>query len=343
MSILDREYLPTEQLDPAVVMGIAPRPLPELVNVEDMLNNLPAPPSQIIDGILHKGCRMVLGGTSKSNKSWCLLDMAVSVASGSPWWGRQTTKMPVVFLNFELQPWSVAGRLNAICEKRPEVRGFGRTLHMWNLRGHNADLTLLRPKLEEVLSQHQFGLLILDPAYKLLGNREENSNGDIADLMNELERLAQASGAAVVLSHHYAKGDSSAKEAGDRMSGAGAWVRDPDSIMVMTPHEEEDHFTVSTILRNLPRLPEFVVGWEFPVMVTKPALNPDALRRPQSKLKSCTDEEFRKAVGSTPITYTQTINKVMDKLKMSESTAHKYLQRLVDAGLVKKGNDRYWA
>ena len=70
MSILDREYLPTEQLDPAVVMGIAPRPLPELVNVEDLLNNLPTPPSQIIDGILHKGCRMVLGGTSKSNKSW---------------------------------------------------------------------------------------------------------------------------------------------------------------------------------------------------------------------------------------------------------------------------------
>lgn len=343
MSILDREYMQSEQIDPAVALGIAPKPLPDIINVADMLDNLPSPPSQIIDGILHKGCRMVLGGTSKSNKSWCLLDLALSVASGQPWWGRATTKMPVVFLNFELQPWSVAKRLNDICAKRPECRGFGRTLHLWNLRGHNADLTILRPKLEEVLAQHQFGLLILDPAYKLLGNREENSNGDIADLMNELERLAQASGAAVVLSHHYAKGDSTSKEAGDRMSGAGAWVRDPDSIMVLTPHEEEDHFTVSTILRNLPKLPEFVVGWEFPVMNVKAGMNPDALRRPQSKLKSCTDEEFRKAVGSTPLTYGQTITKVMDKLKMAESTAQKYLQRLVEAGVVKKGNDRYWA
>jgi hypothetical protein len=38
----------------------------------------------------------------------------------------------------------------------------GDTLHVWNLRGHNADLTLLRPKLEEQFAKHQFGLIILD-------------------------------------------------------------------------------------------------------------------------------------------------------------------------------------
>ncbi len=32
---------------------------------------------------------MILGGTSKSNKSWCLLDLALSVASGREWWGRR--------------------------------------------------------------------------------------------------------------------------------------------------------------------------------------------------------------------------------------------------------------
>ena len=39
-------------------------------------------PAQIIEGILHQGCKMVLGSTSKSNKSWCRLDLALSVASG---------------------------------------------------------------------------------------------------------------------------------------------------------------------------------------------------------------------------------------------------------------------
>ena len=48
---------------------------------------------------------------------------------------------------------------------------------VWNLRGHNADLTVLRPRLEEVLAEHEFGLIILDPAYKLLGDRDEISLG----------------------------------------------------------------------------------------------------------------------------------------------------------------------
>jgi hypothetical protein len=105
-----------------------------------------------------------------------------------------------------------------------------------------------------------------DPAYKVLGNRDENANGEIADLMNELEALAQKTGAALVVAHHFAKGDSTAKSAIDRMSGAGAWSRDPDSIIVLTPHEEENCFTASTILRNLPQVPEFVLQWDYPLM-----------------------------------------------------------------------------
>jgi RecA-family ATPase len=78
--------------------------------------------------------------------------------------GRRCTKLPVVYINFELHVWAVAQRINALCAARPECQGLGETLHVWNLRGHNADLTLLRPKLEEQLAKHQFGLIILDPA-----------------------------------------------------------------------------------------------------------------------------------------------------------------------------------
>lgn len=144
----------------------------------------------------------------------------------------------MVYINFELHDWAIAQRVNALCVARPECQGMGDTFHLWNLRGHNADLTLLRPKLEEQLAKHQFGLIILDPAYKVLGNRDENANGEIASLMNEFEAMAQRTVAAVVVAHHFAKGDSTAKSAMDRMSGAGAWARDPDSIVVLTPHEE---------------------------------------------------------------------------------------------------------
>ncbi len=208
---------------------------------------------------------MVLGGTSKSNKSSCLLDLAVSVASGQVWWGRRCRKAPVLYINFELHEWAIAQRLIAICGARPECAGMAETFYLWNLRGRNADLTLLRPKLEEQICRREFGLIILDPAYKVLGDRDENANGEIASLMNELEALAQSSRAAVVVAHHFAKGDSTCKQAMDRMSGAGAWARDPDSLLVLTPHEEPGCFTVTSILRNLPQLPEFVVQWDYPV------------------------------------------------------------------------------
>lgn len=337
-----KTFSPAEQVDPAVDLGAIPPPLPQILNLEQLVDAAVEPPPLIIEGILHQGCKMVLGGTSKSNKSWCLLDLALSVASGQPWWGRACAKMPVVYINFELHTWAVCQRVNALCAARPECKGMGKTLHVWNLRGHNADMTELRPKLEEQLARYQFGMIILDPAYKVLGNRDENANGEIASLMNEFEAMAQKTGAAVVVAHHFAKGDSTAKSAMDRMSGAGAWARDPDSIVVLTPHEEENCFTVSTILRNLPQVPEFVVSWDYPLMKTASDLNPDALRRPQAKNKVCSDKEFvEQFISETPKSR-GTIVSQGGELGISRGSMDRYLKRLSESNVICCGGGLYW-
>jgi hypothetical protein len=109
-----KTYNPSEQVDIAVDLRVLPPPLPKILNLRQLLEVAPAPPPQIIEGILHQACKMILGGTSKSNKSWCLLDLAVSVASGQKWWGRQCTKIPVIYINFELHDWAIMQRLNAL-------------------------------------------------------------------------------------------------------------------------------------------------------------------------------------------------------------------------------------
>ena len=45
----------------------------------------------------------------------------------------------------------------------------------WPRKGLSKTTALLRPKLKEQLARHQFGLIILDPAYKVLGSRDENA------------------------------------------------------------------------------------------------------------------------------------------------------------------------
>ena len=254
----------SQPTDIAVDLGAAPAALPKMVSLGEFTARPEPTPPQVIHGVLHQGGKMILNGTSKSNKSWSLLDLAISVASGQEWWGHRCEKLPVAYLNFELHPWAVQERLSALRQARPECGDIDDSLFLWNLRGHNTDLTLLRPQLEAELSRRQFGLIILDPAYKLLGNRDENANGDIANLMNEFEALAQKTGAAIVIAHHFAKGDSSAKSAIDRSSGAGVWSRDPDSIVTLTPHEEERCFSVNMTLRNLPQKPDFVLEWDYP-------------------------------------------------------------------------------
>jgi len=335
-------YSPLEQVDVAVDLGLVPPPLPDIMTFSEMFQTDIPTPNILIEGILHQGCKMILGGTSKSNKSWSLLDLAMSVASGEKWWGRNTTKSKVLYINFELQPWAIKSRMDSLCRARPECRQLGDQLHFWNLRGRNTDLSIMMPQLKEKLHATNYGMIILDPAYKVLGDRDENANGEVADLMNEFEHLAQDTRAAIVLAHHFAKGDSTGKSALDRMSGAGAWARDPDAILVMTPHETPDAFTVTSILRNVSPIPEFVVALDFPIMRLAPDLNPEALRTPQSKNKLMTDEIFIETYLKDSPTRQSEIVRMGVKKGVSESSINRYLERLSESGVIGKGSMGYW-
>jgi hypothetical protein len=334
----------SEPLDIAVDLGAVPEPLPAMVPARELIRDTRPAPPQIVHGVLHQTCKMLLSGTSKSNKSWSLLDLAVSVASGQKWWGHQCEEADVVYLNFELPDWGMRDRLGSVLTARPECKGCEDRLFFWNLRGHNTDLALLRPKLEEQLCRRQFGLIILDPIYKLLGDRDENSNGEIAGLMNEVEAFCQRYGAAVAIAHHFAKGDSTAKNAIDRMSGAGVWARDPDSLVTLTPHEEDDCFSVNMTLRNLPRMPEFVLRWDYPLMRVASDLNPGALRRPQGRNKACSDREFVELVlENKSLNNRSVVNRARECFRLSEASTNRYLARLKAAGLICHSGGLYWA
>jgi hypothetical protein len=123
-----------------------------------------------------------------------------------------------------------------------------------------------------------YSLVIIDPTYKLLGIADENSATDITALLNMVDALATTTGAAVVLAGHFAKGNASAKETIDRISGSGVFARDPDSLVIFTKHEEERAFVVEMVLRNLPPVAPFVVKWQYPLFVREGSLDPARLK-----------------------------------------------------------------
>jgi hypothetical protein len=119
---------------------------------------------------------------------------------------------------------------------------------------------------------------------------------------------------------------------GVNKTGAGAWARDPEVILVTTPHEEPDCYTVSSILRCLPPKQDFVVEWQYPLMRLT-GLDTSALKSGATKQKKWTDREFiEMCVPEKP-------TRLKDGARR---TVMRYLKRLVEAGVICYASGLYW-
>ena len=251
--------------------------LPPWEDALDLAITPPPLPPELIKGVLHQGAKLVLGGASKSNKTWSLLDMAVSVASGSEWWNLETVQGRVLYLNLEIAAPFFARRIKTVAEAKGVELQRGQ-FTVWNLRGHSCDIGALSTRILPDIKAGAFSLVILDPIYKCLGGRDENKAGEIASLLNQIEHIAVESGAAVAFGAHYSKGNQSAKESIDRIGGSGVFARDPDAILTLTKHEEEDAFTCEPTLRNHAPHDPFVLRWKWPLMRRDDTLDPAKLK-----------------------------------------------------------------
>jgi AAA domain len=237
-------------------------------------------PKQIVHGLLHQGSKLALGGGSKSYKTWVLLDLSLSIAYGKRWLNFDTTQGKVLFVNFELQDFAIQRRIGAVSEAKGIIQGSG-NFYVLNLRGKAADYATLIPKIQSGAKETGFALIVLDPVYKLYGAADENSAGDIAKLCNAFEVLAVETGAAVAFGCHFSKGNQAGRESIDRISGSGVFARDPDSLLVMTKHNDtESHsFAIEATLRNFPPVEDFVVSWKKPLMEVNDSLDPSDLKQ----------------------------------------------------------------
>jgi hypothetical protein len=272
--------------------------LPEWMDGNDLISCENEAPEILIAGpdgsedgaILRRGSKLVVGGSSKMGKTWSLIDLGLAVAAGGKWLGHfQCRQGMVLYVNLELRKHTAGKRMRWIGEKRGYCRGTGlrpevsKAIKTWNLRGQCYDLvdmlSTARMRLKDK-DAPKFSLIILDPIYKTYGDKDENSAGDMAALMLEIERFADECNAAIAFAAHFSKGNQSGKEAIDRISGSGVMARDPDAIITFTNHEEEDCYTLDAVVREFPPVPPTVMQWDAPVMCPRVDLDPAKLRQP---------------------------------------------------------------
>jgi hypothetical protein len=264
------------------IVLIPPRPLPVLPKVTTgtaLINDSSVVrPGEVIEGVLSQATKGVLAGVSKAGKTWLLLFLTICVATGRKFLKFRTVKAPVLFINLEIPPAFIKERLMTL------MGAMGITdcghLDIWNLRGQVSNYVDLFAHIIKEAVGKGYSLIIIDPYYKLLNGKSENTAAAVSKFVASLEKVAEVTGAAILYSHHFAKGDTKKKSAIDRLSGSGVFARDADTIWTMTEHTEPDCFTVEFVLRNLPNQPSFVIERKFPLFVERTDLDPEDVMVP---------------------------------------------------------------
>ena len=147
----------------------------------------------------------IVGGQPKLGKSWFGLDMAVSVASGTPCLGHfpvEQTGPAVVYLA-EDAPGDVRSRLDALCShRRLDLRRLD--LQVITAPVLRLDLLEDQQRLAATLDALKPALVVLDPLVRM-HRLDENAAADMALLLGTLRELQRTYDVAIALVHHASK------------------------------------------------------------------------------------------------------------------------------------------
>ena len=70
--------------------------------LSDIEKDPPQPPEELITGILRRGHKMLISGSSKAGKSFLLMELCIALAEGKPWLGFPCKKSRVLYVNLEI-------------------------------------------------------------------------------------------------------------------------------------------------------------------------------------------------------------------------------------------------
>ena len=314
--------------------NIDPKPLPEIMSFGQCMEFATNPANEleeIIEGCLHEGCKMIISGSSKAGKTWSLINLAIAASNGMPWLGMPVKQSKVLYLDFELKKYFGTDRIKRVAKAmfKGEIPS-NHYLDYWPLRGHRTELMDLLTKIR--VDRREYDLIILDPYYKLATGIDENDAKAVGEIVNLIEDFSEETGAAIVFAHHFSRGNKSETDHIDRASGSGVFARDPDAILTLTSHEEEEHLILETTSRNCPFSPPKVLEFSaetFPLFEHKPDLEAK-FRKPgqtssiQKKINEALCDKFLELLKDKPIAGKNRAIELLQKQTNNEVTRERF-------------------
>ncbi len=303
-------------------------------------------PDVLIDGIVHKGGKILFSAPSKARKTWALIHLLLCVQAGKNWWGFSTKRSKALLIDCELFRPAAYNRARKVAE----AAGIGDIsgLAIQSLRGQRLSLDRIKKGTIDSCREHNVGLIGIDPYYRIAAGQDENSNNEIALFLEGIEEIAHESGAAIALTHHYAKGNAAVKNSIDRMAGAGTFARDPDALLAMTEADasDSDHpiFVIEPTIREFPPVEPFAIRWDFPLWIRDDSLG-TALKEPKKPGRPADygPEDLLEPLGNKTLKASAWQKLCREDRGLTQRTFYRLKKELVERGQVEETEDGFRA
>jgi len=208
-------------MDPARESNFAPWPAPDFIAEvgEESVD-------WVLDDYLPRGGLVLWVAKPKMGKSTLMYQVAVAVAKGNNFLGRETTKGNVVILAVEEHQRDVRLRLQEL--------GADQLPNIWVHVGPADPTPTFFQELHDFITTNQIALVIIDTLATFWKLKDENDAGEMTQAVKPLLQLARETEACVVLSHHSHKSEGSH---GDEIRGSSALFGLVDIAVIMKQHE----------------------------------------------------------------------------------------------------------
>ena len=333
--------------------------LPDMEPLSVYKDAPPQLPEELIGGILRRGHKMLISGSSKAGKSFLLMELCVALAEGRPWLGFPCKKGRVLYVNLEIDPASAVNRFLKIYEALGIPPKNMDSIVLWNLRGHAVPLDQLVPKLIRRMRDRHFDAIIIDPIYKVITG-DENNASEMGAFCNQFDKICTATGCSAIYCHHHSKGAQGMKKAMDRASGSGVFARDPDAQLDMIQLELSEDiennvrdggataWRLESSLREFPNIKPVNFWFEYPIhkvdangsLGTMPAqgtLQAGRLRNPKCKSADSAADEFRTAFDALNMDGKVTVKDMAEYMGLIDKTIYSRLKKMGDEFSLDKG------
>ena len=219
----------------------------KLTKLSDLFQEPEETTAWLVDGLLPSGGFSVMVAKPKVGKSTNARTLALHIASGKSFLGRDVNQGVVIYLALE--------------EKRSEVKKHfqdmgangNEEIHIYT-GGTPVDAIKQIREATELLKPV---LVIIDPLFRLTKVKDGNDYIQVTNALDPLLRIARELKTHVLCVHHSPKGQ---RDGGDSVLGSQAIFGSVDTLLIMKRHE--GYRTIQSIQRYGEDLPETILNFD---------------------------------------------------------------------------------